>query len=278
MTRWNDQFKEDRNFPIHSAAPTVRYIVASTPRSGSHFLGQMLRQTGLLGDPLEYFDRGNRKTWEHLASAANESTQTYIERRRTTPNGCFGMKLHHTQLGSALREFAPSGLFGRHRFIFLRRRDVLRQAVSFSVASQTGSWISAVPVRSTATYDFDDITAYLTEVCLQEAQWRATLAVHRANYLEVMYEDVVRDPLAAIIRIADYLGVDSASIPAANTATARQSTDITNQYVERYLRDVRSNPEQSRSTQDGITGFRRRPFRVKRIAAKALSGILGTDQ
>jgi LPS sulfotransferase NodH len=274
MTRWIEQFSPEHDFPMHAAAPRVRYVIASTPRSGSHFLGRMLRGTGLLGDPLEYFDSGNRQEWSRLAAAAGEDTLTYIQRRRTTPNGCFGMKLHFTQVGAALNALGPAKLFDDHQFLLIRRRDVLRQAVSFSVAEHTGSWISAVPPRADATYDFDGITRCLQEVCMQEAQWRAMLAVRCKNYLEILYEDLMEDPTATVRRIAEYVGIDSGEhITGITPATSRQTGDTNERVLTRYIDDITANAGDWQTARQRIASMRRTPFSAKRVTARMLANV-----
>jgi LPS sulfotransferase NodH len=60
MTNWN-QFGAAYDFPDFSGA-FRNYLIASTPRCGSHYLGHLLRATGRLGSPLEFFPEAESPT------------------------------------------------------------------------------------------------------------------------------------------------------------------------------------------------------------------------
>jgi LPS sulfotransferase NodH len=66
---WTEQFDPALDFPV-PADVSVRYAICSTPRSGSHFLGQLLYATGRMRCPLEYFNRRNIVRWQERAAAA----------------------------------------------------------------------------------------------------------------------------------------------------------------------------------------------------------------
>ncbi len=58
---------------------------------------------------------------------------------RTSPNGVFGLRIHAGHLGSL--EADPYDILQAPRYIWIQRRDRLRQAVSYTMAEQTGVWI-----------------------------------------------------------------------------------------------------------------------------------------
>ena len=148
------------------------YLVCATPRSGSTLLCEALKGTGVAGRPEEYFEavpatgrpprpedylEGLDDAEAHAlvgGAAAPEpppysslagvsSYAEHLERVRewgTTPNGVFAAKLmwDHVERLTALGPMDE--LFDRPRYVWVRRGDVVRQAVSLWRAMQTQSW------------------------------------------------------------------------------------------------------------------------------------------
>ena len=146
------------------------YLVCATPRSGSTLLCEALKATGVAGRPEEYFEsvvvtgrpprprptsrastipRRSRCSAERPPpsrrrtprSPASRSYAEHLERVRqwgTTPNGVFGAKLMWDHVGRLHRRAGdPLELFGDPALVWVRRRDVVRQAISLWRAMQT---------------------------------------------------------------------------------------------------------------------------------------------
>lgn len=134
------------DFPSFTGLPPVRYVLASTPRCGSNMLARALWRTGLAGFAedyfadafvLDYFER-----WGFDSGDPQELAAGYVRRlmtHRTSPNGVFGLRIHAGHLGNL--EVDPYDVLQAPRYIWIRRRDRLRQAVSYTMAEQTGVWI-----------------------------------------------------------------------------------------------------------------------------------------
>jgi LPS sulfotransferase NodH len=174
-------------FDRTAASPTRRMIIIfSTPRSGSTFLCQLLHRAGVC-TPHEYFQPhdylpllafrwncvdGGRVAWNRYASA--------LELHRTSELGVLGINLH----GSHLRHFEralPHFSAREVRYVWLQRRDKLRQAVSYGIATQTGEWSSEFKTSSRPTYRFDIFHGRLKAIQRQEALIQAFVAVHSIN-------------------------------------------------------------------------------------------------
>src|SRR5262249_21468528 len=93
------------------------------------------------------------------------------------------------------------------KFIRLHRRDRLGQAISLARAMQTQQFASSQPESSAASYDAARIRRCLHSLEEQEAQGDDILRQLGAAPLELVYEDVLRNPQAAIDRIADLMGL-----------------------------------------------------------------------
>lgn len=243
MNLYERQFSSDLDIPGHPACEKT-LIIASTPRCGSHMLGHSMSVTKALGVPFEYLNRANLAEWQRRLSTRDlPETLAMLIHRRTTLNGVFSLKLHYSQCEAiggidALHELLPQA-----RFILIRRADVLRQAISYSIARQTGVWISEQePTASTAHYSFDLITACLRDIVLQNGQWGTAFADLRDRPLRIDFDDLKEDVSGTIRRIADFADVELApnQIPEA-APTRRQSGDArTTEWIARFANDMRS--------------------------------------
>jgi LPS sulfotransferase NodH len=152
------------------------YLVCATPRSGSTLLCEAVKGTGVAGRPEEYFEAviatgrpprpedyleglydpealslvGGAAAPEpppYSSLAGVASYAEHVERVKEwgrTPNGVFGAKLMWDHLGRLARDRPPrealDELFDGPRYVWVRRGDVVRQAVSLWRAMQTQSW------------------------------------------------------------------------------------------------------------------------------------------
>ena len=133
------------------STPVVqRYAILSSPRSGSTLLSRMLYETGLAGDPQEYFNPPIIALAQEQSGKEVLQLNEYLklmEARRTSPNGIFGMKFHYSQLLGVLKakqanETARRLLASFDKLIWIRRRDRLMQGISQAIAQQTQVWSS----------------------------------------------------------------------------------------------------------------------------------------
>ena len=213
------------------AFPNPSYWLCTTPRSGSSALGDALEQTGVAGRPTEYF---NRRFWpelfEHFGAATASSYLDAVTAQTTTANGVFGVKVMlDADAGptfDALRErlFAPQlsdadavrRAFPGLRFVYLTRRDKVRQAVSYVRASTSGVWARyrgeapEVETNADAEFDFAALNGWVHELALREARWQRFFDEVGATPYTVVYEDYVRAPERAVRGILDFLGLEPA--------------------------------------------------------------------
>ena len=241
MALYADQFLTKHDFPHREAMPSLRYVIASTPRCGSHRLGHALAETGCLGFPLEYLNPINLPTWqERLGTSGWRDTLEALWTVRTSPNGCFGLKLHYRQLAALPPSLSPDELLQGARVIRLHRRDLLAQAISLVRARQTGAWISAQAPARPAEYDGRAIERALADLARSNAGW--DLALGRAGVvpLALTFEEVVGDVAGAVQTIADFLGVPLSPSEARSTPQpSRQTSAESPEWRERFLAEGR---------------------------------------
>src|SRR5690242_16750524 len=124
--------------------PHTSYLILATPRSGSYLLCEGLIRTRLAGNPTEYFGPVQTEAiMKHLNTSNYKECLAWILAQGTTPNGVFGGKViwnFHAEFVSCLREGLghqelqahelPPKAFPNLRYIWMTRRDKVRQAIS----------------------------------------------------------------------------------------------------------------------------------------------------
>src|SRR5262249_15586129 len=92
--------------PENDFPPTAcrfKYLICSTPRSGSTLLSTGLASTGRAGRPLEYLSQPYGVVFkERNGRLLLPEYWRFLVTRRTTPNGVFGMKMHFDQFANNL--------------------------------------------------------------------------------------------------------------------------------------------------------------------------------
>lgn len=237
-----EQFSIANDFPFYSGEPQS-YIIASTARSGSHMLGHFLRKTGLFGFPLEYINPINLVEWKcRLNSKTASETLRLIKERRTSTNGIFGIKVHYNHLPHIGGAGNLLDNLQNPKVVLLTRRDLIEQAVSYAIATQTGQFISKQKIAGAVNYDFDLIDRCLRSIITDTSAWRYVVACKSLEYCELCYEDLCVDMGKAVDAIAQLLNLkisDSmCSVGPVATFPMRQASKLNDEWVERFKSEV----------------------------------------
>lgn len=219
----NDPF--DRFFPDGSAlrretleearARSKLYLIFLTPRSGSTWLTELAIGTGRLGQPQEWFNEG------FLASdfpalgcrpprmRGLTDINNYFSAIVDEGNGVAGVELSLHQ-AEALFSHIETGqkVDWPTEVFFLRRRDIVAQAISLYRSISSGRWhsydagASEAAKFETCPYDFDEILKWLKYLVQMEHEFLARFAEWSLKPVPLYYEDIVADPIRALNRIA----------------------------------------------------------------------------
>ena len=236
----------------HDPRPEIRvsYVICSTPRSGSNFLCELLQRTEVAGRPDEYF-------WNPPAGHERWAVSEYrayvegIQQAGTTPNGVFGIKLMWAYFGEVVARLGAltgqadasppevlAAVFPNLKYVWLTRRDKVRQAISWHRALTTQRWRSTDTVGEDApepTFDFETIGALVGVATVDDGAWREFFDRHGIEPLTIVYEDLEQDPEQACRRVLDFLQLSaSAPSPAQDWRHQRQADALTDEWVARY--------------------------------------------
>lgn len=234
-----------------SGAPAISrsYLICSTPRTGSYLLCDALTATGVAGRPTEYLMPSYRTYW-----TAQWGTRTYrdfhdrVLADGTTENGVFGTKIHAGQLVEFIRqatgrprlamEDRPAVVeewFPHPRYVWLRRRNPVEQAVSWAKACQTRLWWDAdappapmdAPKPEALRFDYQFIERAMYSLNDWDGVWRTYFDSTGITPVTVWYEDLVADKRGTIERVLDHLGVGGTATEAPVEAKFRRQSDGT---------------------------------------------------
>lgn len=234
-----EQFSRDLDLPKVSGAQKF-VMIASTARCGSHYLGHMLKDTGVCGVPLEYLNPSNRVYWAaRFGPGTLDKLFAHFVRHRTSPDGTFCFKTHWKQFEPFKdRLEVLTGGAGLHRILWISRADQLSQAVSLVVAEQTGVWIAGASPTGAPVYDYDAIVRAAHSVRASNLAWQAYLdSRHPDRFLSVIYEDLLSDPQVRT-QIQAFLDLPMALSGAERTQ--RQTNRVNDDWKTRFTAQVKA--------------------------------------
>lgn len=225
------------DFPQRTGAPDSTLVICCQPRSGSTLLGEALFFAGGFGCPLEYFNVDFRGSFEKRWQTDDlPSFVRALHRHRTDPSGVLGVKLFWNDVPGLLRELAPgrfdwmagvrpsnidNGVYceihallqtilPNPRHVWLRRDDMVAQAVSVSVANQRRRWLridASDPAHSrNVEFRFDRLLGSLARIQRRDTHWRRYFAANRLDPIDVRYEALAHDYPGEVRRLLAILG------------------------------------------------------------------------
>lgn len=233
-----------------SAAPRPAdrvYVLASTYRSGSTHLSNLLWETGCLGAPSEYLNYENEMEVmkARLGVATMDDYLARLMPLRTSPNGVFGIKCHFHHFEAAERDSEEVQRWkAAAQFVYLDRRDRIGQAVSMARALQSNAWMSFhAPRRAPLFYSFDLIGACLDEIRFQSEGWWRWFQANGVRPFVVFYEELCERPTEVAAKVIAHLGgtpsLDRVTIP----HVEKQSDGVNQQWIAQFAEDLRLRTE-----------------------------------
>jgi trehalose 2-sulfotransferase len=205
----------------------VSYLMCGTPRTGSTLLCGLRESTGLAGRPQSYFREPDERELAGRLGVPVAADGSFDYRRfaravraeGSSPNGVFAARVMWGTMSRVVDGLAPGprtgrdvtvleDAFGPLRLVYLRRQDVLGQAVSWARAEQTGYWQEDDRPAAEPRLDLGRIEQLVRTVQDHDAGWARWFAAQDRAPHRVTYEDVTADPGRAVLGILDHLGLE----------------------------------------------------------------------
>ena len=232
---------------------SASYLVCATSRSGSNLLCGLLKGTGVAGRPEAYFGE-HEPCWARRWGASEPVEYVHgAIREGTGAGGVFGAKVLWLHLPGFLAKLEAvqgrwdlderallEGTFPGLRFVWIRREDVVAQAVSFAKAMQTDQWTALDPRRPDRVprFDFAQIHRFVGEIEEQNAAWRRWFRANGITPHHVSYEDLVADMEAVTRRLLGSLDVAVPEDTAIAPQHERQADSVNAEWAVRYRQMV----------------------------------------
>ena len=233
--------------------PHTSYLVCGTPRCGISLLCEALKNTGSAGRPEEYFWRDDELFWSERWGVSTYAD--YLDKaleEGTTLNSVFGAKVmwgYFDDFVSKLRQIPDCRgmavpdlmqiVFPNLHYIWMTRRDKVRQAVSFWKAIQTDVWAwttdePPVPAKEPA-FDFEAIDYLVQEIVTHEAAWQQYFSECGVTPFTVIYEDLVLACEETALQILQYLNIPiPENLVFAERRLKKQADALSEEWVQRY--------------------------------------------
>jgi LPS sulfotransferase NodH len=215
-----------------------RFVIACSPRTGSHLLGQSLNEYGGVVREFFHAKQINRVCSKQGFLTLEEYCAFIVN--KWAKGGVFGVK-------GAIQILAPLTLASEipdyisdWRFVFLQRTDVVKQAISLFLASLTGSYkASKQPAREVVDEDFNGrkIATMAGNALAVNATWEEFFSQFAIEPLRVTYEELAADPPQVAARTAEFL--DLRGPPIADKRLLRpavkvQATTLNERWARRF--------------------------------------------
>jgi LPS sulfotransferase NodH len=211
----------------------------SEGRSGSTWLASLANNTGQMGNCSEWL--GSEKYEKKLSEFdPGEFFALALERART-PNDRFAIKIfprHIYEINKKLGFDFIRRCREEHdtTIVVLRRRDRLRQAVSFVRSVQTRKWTSELPAENKEYYDFESICRAYFYVSQSYQYWDSYLGICGYQSDSFVYEDLVGNPAPFLDLLSERLDVWPNFELESEIKVQRDGTTV--KWLERFAKDV----------------------------------------
>jgi LPS sulfotransferase NodH len=224
---------------FESGGPTGArgYAICTAPRSGSNLLCQWVASTNLLGRPLEYFNGPARRALDDPTYPDDRAAQIdWIRTRGATANRLYGVKLFSADRALVSPAADHTCTLPIDVYVYLERRDLLGQALSWARALQTQQYRSTQPVQGLPHYDGAAIRERLQAIGQEYDNWSEFFTQHALRPVRLYYEDMIDEPGRAVDQIAACFGLTGrARIDHVAVDLTVQRDALTAEWRARYL-------------------------------------------
>ena len=184
------------NSPLAGLAPQ-NIVIFFVARSGSSWLTELLTKTRMLGNPEEWFNPDF--VAENARNLGAKSELEYIKALQSelgSNNGIFAIECSYSQM-ELLEEIDFFDIFNNEnntKFFYLRRKDLVAQAISLYSAKNTGIFHASQSRQVEDTkvgYDGPNILHWLVHLLSEEIMFELRFIKTGITPIQLFYEDIV---------------------------------------------------------------------------------------
>jgi len=253
-----DAMTTSENFSAVTAYETVfnqpvytgdrrHYVISYVPRGGSWLLCDLLRASGVMGVPAEYFNMhfGTRQLARNLGVTETDDIPFHkyvaaLKEHPTTPNGVFGFKIEPKDLDLIIKSRALKIHIPESKFIYISRRDLVAQGVSYDMAKQTRQW-HASPTSQSAEFDDARVRNSIDFIARLMTAWGDFSAANDIEPYRVEYETLLAEPHRVCSEICQFLGIETDHVFSIESSGLEKQGNAVNQDWIRRIKGTSAN-------------------------------------
>ena len=211
-------------------------IICFTNRSGSTFLAEALRSTGKLGIGGEFFNFEYVKQFSLKNNINNFVDYCLKLQEQHSLCGIFCTKLGWEQLCFLMRIGILPKVYQSPNYIWVRREDVLSQAISFSIADQNKVWNSnQKAVTDKVKFDWNDINNRLQSIICTNANFDLFFRTQTIRPYKAFYKSFSKNISAEIRQISEWLGLTNVDVDPLHISLKVQRNKLNKEFKKRFL-------------------------------------------
>ena len=221
------------------------YGIVGTQRSGSNYVCSGLRNVKGLGDPREYFSPVHIHEEGKLVQSKEDPVSFAHQLIADTPeNEYFGFKLHYLQF---FENFLSRGVdlenaFPGIKIIFLRRSNIIQQAVSLWKAELTQVWVDGMDAQREPHYNFPEIRNRYFDLKIHDLMWESYLSSNKISFLNMIYEDLQGNEKKFFYNLLSFLGCSDRFSELKKPDLKKQANEQSVQWGKRFGEEYRNCP------------------------------------
>lgn len=227
--------------------PTRKLLICTAPRTASGSLTTLIRASGL-GQVSEYCStlaerrfrmRSNSRILVSKSKLSAEYLRTIMPLR--TVQGVFAAKIQHAHVKRAIRAGLARELFDGADLVFLFRRNLRDQAISYTASLLTDNWGRQDMSAGSASYSDArlrrEYIRQLRYLAYEYAEWHTIFNLLGMTYTELPSEQFVQQPAQTV---RDLFQLVDASVDEAALAEAvgNMQRYASSQQLKQRLRDI----------------------------------------
>jgi trehalose 2-sulfotransferase len=238
------------------------YLLCGTPRTGTTLLCQYLTSTEVAGRPQSYFRKQGMtfyaEGWHILNNDGIYSFSDYLVASRgaaSTENGTIGIRVMWGTLGEMTAELGQlypylvgndiallEQAFGKLKFIYLYRTDVIAQAISLYRAEQTGYWhtVEGQKPEQPPTFDFEAINSRREMLEAHNLAWQNWFQKVGIQPLAISYEALSANPVGSTQSVLEFLGLELPHYKKLTAVNQRLADETTAMWIEQFTKHLRN--------------------------------------
>lgn len=238
LTNITQFFGQVANAPAIIPDDAKFIFLCFTNRSGSNYMAELLASDKRLPPARENLNFDT--VIDHARQNFLKSIQAYFSYlvNLTKKNGFVCIKTAPSHIELLGNSGILDQIVDRSRFVLIERSDKLAQAISHSIAFQTGKFMSTMnePNRKVEpTFNREQLDKIISNIADEYRDFSLFFGRNGIVPAQVVYEQMVRDPVQTLAFVGDMIGVPGLTIKPENVRLDRQAGHLNAEWRQKYL-------------------------------------------